>query len=109
MTDVIITGGCTVYPAEVEQELKAHPAVLDCVVVGLPDPKWGERVTAVVQAHAQQEVALDELARFVRDRLGGVKSPKHVEIWPDLPRSKAGKILKAEVRRILHERGDTAW
>lgn len=94
---------------EVEQALMAHPAVLDCTVVGLPDPTWGERVTAVVQLHARQEVALDELARFVRDRLGGVKSPKRVEIWPDLPRSKAGKILTAEVKRTLQARGDAAW
>src|SRR5262249_7554846 len=51
LKDMIITGGFNVYSAEVEQALLAHPAVQDCAVVGLPDPKWGERVTAVVQLH----------------------------------------------------------
>ena len=53
--EMIITGGFNVYSAEVEQALLAHPAVLDCAVVGLPDDKWGERVTAVVQLHPGQD------------------------------------------------------
>jgi acyl-CoA synthetase (AMP-forming)/AMP-acid ligase II len=86
---------------EVEQALMAHPAVLDCAVVGLPDPRWGERVTAIVQLHPGHDVELDDIARFVRARLGGVKAPKQLEIWPDLPRSKVGKILKADIKRTL--------
>jgi len=101
LKDMIITGGFNVYSAEVEQALMTHPGILDCAVVGLPDPKWGERVTAVVQARPGQEVARDEIAGFVRAILGGVKAPKQVEVWPDLPRSKVGKVLKAEVRRAL--------
>jgi fatty-acyl-CoA synthase len=107
LKDMIITGGFNVYSAEVEQALLAHPAILDCAVVGLPDPKWGERVTAIVQLHPGQEVALDEVARFVRDRLGGVKAPKQVEIWPDLPRSRVGKVLKTEVKARLRTAGNT--
>jgi acyl-CoA synthetase (AMP-forming)/AMP-acid ligase II len=104
--DTIITGGLDVDCGEVEQSLLAHPAVLDCAVVGLPDGRWGERVTAVIQAQPGQEVELDELARFVRDALGNVKAPKKVEIWPDLPRSRAGTVLKAEVRsRLLRRDG----
>jgi fatty-acyl-CoA synthase len=98
---MIITGGFNVYSAEVEQALLAHPAVLDCAVVGLPDEKWGERVTAVIQPHPGQAVTGADLRAFVRERLGGVKTPKQVEVWPDLPRSRIGKVLKAEVKSRL--------
>ena len=99
--DMIITGGFNVYSAEVEQAVLAHPAVLDCAVVGLPDDKWGERVTAVVQAHPGHEVPGDDLRAFVKGRLGSVKTPKQVEVWADLPRSRVGKVLKSEVRSRL--------
>ncbi len=99
--DMIITGGFNVYSAEVEQALLAHPAVQDCAVIGLPDDKWGERVTAVVQLRAGQSVSEAEMRAFVKERLGSVKAPKQVEVWPDLPRSKVGKILKAEVKAQL--------
>ena len=104
--DMIITGGFNVYSAEVEQALLAHPAVLDCAVIGLPDDKWGERVTAVIQPHPGQDLADADLRAFVKDRLGSVKAPKQVEVWPDLPRSKVGKVLKAEVKsRLLDDSG----
>jgi len=100
--DMIITGGFNVYSAEVEQVLLAHPGVQDCAVVGLPDGKWGERVTAVVQLHAGHELAEGELRAFAKERLGSVKAPKQVEIWADLPRSPVGKVLKKDVRfRLL--------
>ena len=99
--DMIISGGFNVYSAEVEQALLAHPAVLDCAVVGLPDDKWGERVAAVIQSHPGQDVADDELRTFVKARLGSVKTPKQIEVWPDLPRSKVGKVLKNEVKSRL--------
>lgn len=104
--DMIITGGFNVYSAEVEQALQAHPAVQDSAVVGLPDEKWGERVTAVVQLRATGQAEPVELTAFVKERLGSVKTPKQVEIWPDLPRSKVGKILKAEIRDRLSTRDD---
>ncbi len=105
--DMIITGGFNVYSAEVEQALLAHPAVLDCAVIGLPDDKWGERVTAVIQPHPGQDLADADLRAFVKDRLGSVKAPKQVEVWPDLPRSKVGKVLKAEVKsRLLDDSGN---
>jgi fatty-acyl-CoA synthase len=96
--DMIITGGFNVYSAEVEQVLLAHPAVQDCAVIGLPDEKWGERVTAVVQLRPGQTVTGEEVRSFVKERLGSVKAPKQVEIWPDLPRSKVGKILKVDIK-----------
>jgi len=105
--DMIITGGFNVYSAEVEQALLTHPAVLDCAVIGLPDDKWGERVTAVIQPHPGQDLADADLRAFVKDQLGSVKAPKQVEVWPDLPRSKLGKVLKAEVKsRLLDDSGN---
>jgi len=99
--DMIITGGFNVYSAEVEQAVMAHPAVRDCAVVGLPDDKWGERVTAVVELHDGRPLGDGELREFVKERLGSVKAPKQVEVWQDLPRSKIGKVLKAAVRTRL--------
>ncbi|MFW0795059.1 long-chain fatty acid--CoA ligase [Gordonia sp. CPCC 205515] len=99
--DMIITGGFNVYSAEVEQALMAHEAVRDCAVVGLPDEKWGERVTAVVLLHEEASVDTDDLVRFVKHKIGSVKAPKQIEMWDDLPRSTLGKILKTDIRATL--------
>jgi fatty-acyl-CoA synthase len=99
--DVVITGGFNVYSTEVEQAIMQHPAVQDCAVVGLPDDKWGERVTAVLQLRSGAAVEPAEIASFVKQRIGSVKTPKQIEIWPDLPRSKVGKILKKDVKTRL--------
>ena len=99
--DMVITGGFNVYSAEVEQALMAHEAVRDCAVIGLPDEKWGERVTAVVQLQPGAHAEGGELTAFVKARLGSVEAPKQIEIWPDLPRSTVGKVLKTEIRSAL--------
>ena len=99
--DMVITGGFNVYSTEVEQALMEHPAVADCAVVGLPDEKWGERVTAVVQLRPGQSASGHELAAFVKERIGSVKAPKQVEVWADLPRSKVGKVLKTDIKATL--------
>ena len=96
--DMIISGGFNVYSIEVEQALLQHPDVMDSAVFGLPDAKWGERVAAVVQLHAGRAPTAEELIAYVKGRIGSVKAPKQVDIWPDLPRSKVGKVLKKEIR-----------
>ena len=96
--DMIITGGFNVYSIEVEQALQQHEAVLDCAVIGLPDEKWGERVTAVIQLRDGFSVAPDTLMAFVKAQIGSVKTPKQIETWAELPRSKVGKVLKKEIR-----------
>jgi fatty-acyl-CoA synthase len=101
--DMIITGGFNVYPAEVEQALQAHPAVQDCAVFGVPDEKWGESVTAVVECRPGAEADADAILAFVRDRLGPVKTPKTLRFIDNLPRSNAGKVLRAELRRPYWE------
>jgi acyl-CoA synthetase (AMP-forming)/AMP-acid ligase II len=101
--DMVITGGFNVYSAEVEQALMAHDAVRDCAVIGLPDEKWGERVTAVVQLWHDAAVEQGELIAFVKARIGSVKAPKQIEFWPELPRSTVGKVLKADIRATLRK------
>ena len=68
--------------------------------------RWtrGERVAAVVQAHAGRTLNVEELIHFVKGRIGSVKAPKQVDIWPDLPRSKVGKVLKKEIRATILSR-----
>jgi len=99
--DMIITGGFNVYSVEVENALRAFEPVQDCAVIGLPDAKWGERVVAVVQPRDGASVDSRVLADFVKQRIGSVKTPKQIEVWKDLPRSKVGKVLKAEVKKQL--------
>jgi acyl-CoA synthetase (AMP-forming)/AMP-acid ligase II len=106
--DMIITGGFNVYSVEVEQALMQHPDVQDCAVVGLPDEKWGERVVAVLQAQAGRVLDPRDVLAFVKTRIGSVKTPKQIEIWPDLPRSKVGKVMKKDVRAELLRRSEAA-
>ena len=96
--DVIISGGFNIYPSEVERVVWSHPAVLDCAVIGVPDEKWGEAVTAVVELKAGQAVEPQTLISLCKDALGSVQAPKSV-IFRALPRSDNGKVLK----RVLRE------
>lgn len=95
--DLIISGGFNVFPSEVEQVIWGHPAVADCAVIGLPDEKWGERVTAVVELKEGQEVDGAELVALCREALGPVKTPKEI-VFRTLPRSPVGKVLKRALR-----------
>jgi fatty-acyl-CoA synthase len=99
--DMIITGGFNVYSVEVEQALRAHEAVQDCAVVGLPDDRWGERIVAVLQARPGFEIDTEAVIAFVKQQIGSVKTPKQIEVWNDLPRSRVGKVLKADIRTKL--------
>ena len=96
---MIITGGFNVYSAEVEQALLAHPAVQDCAVIGLPDEKWGERVAAVVQLRAGPDRRpRTSCAPSSRSGSAASRRPSRSRSGPDLPRSKVGKVLKAEIK-----------
>jgi acyl-CoA synthetase (AMP-forming)/AMP-acid ligase II len=106
--DMIITGGFNVYSVEVEQALLQHPDVRDSAVIGLPDDKWGEKVVAVVQLHDGRTAQPAEIIAFVKQRIGSVKAPKHLDIWPDLPRSKVGKVLKKDIRAEMLKRAAEA-
>lgn len=98
-SDLIISGGENVYPAEVEQALRRHPAVAEVCVVGLPDEAWGQRVAAVVVLRSTATAA--ELISFGRTQLGGYKLPRHIEIVESLPQTASGKISREAVRQML--------
>ncbi len=95
--DMIVSGGENVYSTEVEDALYRHPAVLEAAVFGVPDPKWGEAVHAVVVPRSPVEA--DELVAHCRELIAGYKVPKEIDVREEpLPKSGAGKVLKRELR-----------
>ncbi|MFE0154832.1 class I adenylate-forming enzyme family protein [Nonomuraea sp. NPDC059007] len=96
--DMIISGGVNVAPREVEEALAAYPGVAEAAVVGLPDERWGERVTAFVVTEPGAAVEAARLVEHCRRRLSGAKLPRQIEFVPALPRNAAGKILKRELK-----------
>ena len=102
--DMIESGGENVYPAEVENVILKHPAIADAAVIGLPDERWGEAVSAVVVAAAGRDLALAELQSFARRELAGFKIPRRLELVDELPRNGAGKIQKHVLRAMFAAR-----
>jgi acyl-CoA synthetase (AMP-forming)/AMP-acid ligase II len=96
--DMVITGGENVYPREVEAVLAEHPGVGDVAVLGLPDPRWGQVVTAVL---AGASVSDEELAAWARERLASYKVPRRWIHIDELPRNVTGKVLKHRLRDTL--------
>lgn len=103
-TDMVITGGVNVYPAEVEAVLHAHPDVADAAVIGVPDDDWGERVHAVVAPRPGRMIDPTALDAFVAVRLAGFKRPRSWDVRAELPRTESGKLLK-RVLRAQHRDG----
>jgi O-succinylbenzoic acid--CoA ligase len=100
-TDRIVSGGVTVDAVEVEEALRAHPAVAEACVVGLPDEEWGERVAAWI-VPAPGGVDGDALTAFLRERLSGPKLPRVLHVAAqDLPRNANGKVDRAAVRAVF--------
>ncbi len=100
--DVIISGGENVASVEVERVLDAHPAVLECAVVGAPDEQWGEIPVAFVTPQEGAQVDADELLAFVRERIAGFKVPRRVE-FVELPKTSTGKIQKNVLRARVRD------
>ena len=94
---VVNSGGEKVYPAEVEAAIAEHPAVLDCVVFGLPDERWGEIVAAAVALREGTSVTVEELQAHVGARLAGYKKPRRISIGP-IERGATGKVRLAVLR-----------
>ena len=95
LKELIVSGGENVAPLEVEQALLAHPAVSDAGVAGLPDPEWGEAVTAFVVL--REPAAAEELRQWCRERLDPFKVPKAIHEVERLPRSPGGKLLRGQL------------
>jgi len=104
--DMLISGGFNVYPREVEDVLMSCDGVVEAAVVGLPDEKWGDRVHAVVSGRPDLDSGV--VLTWAKSRLASYKCPKDVEIWQELPKSAANKILRRKVREIIVDRDSAA-
>ena len=103
--DVINTGGETVSSLEVERQILKHPAIAECAVVGTPDPRFQEKVTAVVSLTPKHNLDPEELIEFCKDKLAGNKRPRRVEIIKseEFPRTSMGKLIKKQLRDRFSE------
>jgi fatty-acyl-CoA synthase len=100
---VINTGGEKVFPEEVEEVLKLHPAVQDAVCVGVPDERFGESICAVVEVADGATVSADEVIAYVQARLARYKAPRRVITVPSIGRSPAGKVDYKALQRLARE------
>ena len=96
--DMILSGGENIASAEIERVLSAHPAVLECAVIAVPDDKWGEVAKALVVLRADQTTTETDILDHCRSHLAGFKVPKSVEFLASLPKGGTGKILKKVLR-----------
>jgi acyl-CoA synthetase (AMP-forming)/AMP-acid ligase II len=101
--DMIVTGGFNVFSAEVEAVVMELPAIRECAVVAAPHPHWGEAVTAVVALNAGAAITEAEVMAHCKSRLGGVKTPKSVHVWDELPKTGANKMDKKAIRKTFWE------
>ena len=97
--DMIVSGGENVFPAEVEDLLSGHYAILEAAVFGVDDEEFGQRLKAVVVLRAGAAVTEDEIRGHVKSNLAGYKVPRDIEFVDELPRTSTGKVLKRELRR----------
>jgi fatty-acyl-CoA synthase len=102
--DMIISGGENIYPAEVENALLAHPDIVECAVIGLPDEKWGEVPRAVVVVREGARLGPDEVLASLAGRIAKYKIPKSVVVADELPRTASGKLLKPRIRSLYGAR-----
>jgi fatty-acyl-CoA synthase len=101
LKDMVISGGENVYPAEVESALFKHEAIAEVAVIGLPDEKWGEAVTAIAALYKDQTLTLEELREFAGPLLAKYKLPLRLHLVEALPRNPAGKVLKFVLKEEL--------
>jgi fatty-acyl-CoA synthase len=96
--DMVISGGWNIYPKEIEATIHEYPAVADVAVVGVPDPKWGEALKAVVVLHSGKKATAEEIIQFCKDRKGSIKAPKSVDFVDQIPLTSVGKHDKKALR-----------
>jgi len=101
--DMIVSGGENIYPAEVENALFQHPAVVDAAVIGIPSEQWGESVLAFLVVQGDEKPTTEDLIEFCRSHLAGYKLPRQVEFVDVLPRNASGKVLKNQLREPYWE------
>ena len=99
--DIIKTGGFKVSALEIEEELRTHPAIAECAVVGIEDPDWGERICVAVELIRGETLALPELSAWAKQRLAPYKVPRSLVSVDALPRNAMGKVMKPEVAKLF--------
>ena len=102
-SDLIITGGENVYPREVENALRRHPAIEEAVVVSMADAEWGQRVAAAIQVKHGKTLSPQEVMRFARQELAGYKIPRQIRFVDGFPRTASGKIQRQTVQKDFDE------
>lgn len=105
-SDVVISGGVNIYPAEIEQVLMLHPSVLDAAVVGVPDAKWGQSVKAYVVVRDGERLDLEAIQAHCTRHLADFKKPRSVEFRRELPKNAGGKTMKARLADPEGAHGD---
>src|SRR5690606_23101144 len=95
--DMVISGGINIFTTEIEEIILSHPEVIEVAVVGLPDEKWGEVLSAYIVS-SNESLSPEEIKSYCEGKVSGYKKPKHVTFVESLPRTAAGKILKRELR-----------
>lgn len=106
LKDMIISGGFNVYPKEVEDAIARHPSVAEVAVIGVPDPHWGEAVTAVITLREGAQATDEDIIRATKEEIGAVNTPKSVHFLADrLPQTPLGKPDKKALRQLFS--GDT--
>jgi long-chain acyl-CoA synthetase len=99
-SDLILVSGFNVYPAEVERVLDAHPAVAESAIIGVPDPRTGSAVRAVVVLQPGQQLTFEALREHASGQLARYKVPTSVNFLPALPHSLTGKVSRARLREL---------
>jgi fatty-acyl-CoA synthase len=97
-SSIINTGGEKVYAEEVEEMILEHPEVRDVAVTGVPDDRWGEAVTAMVEIEPDADLGPEDIIEYCRERMAGYKKPKNVFIIDEVPRSATGKLERGTLR-----------
>jgi fatty-acyl-CoA synthase/long-chain acyl-CoA synthetase len=97
-TDMIISGGMNIYPAEIEAALEQHPGIYDVAVFGIPSQQWGEAVHATVVRSPGSSLTSEQITAFAREHLASYKVPRSVDFATELPRTGSGKLLKRQLR-----------
>jgi o-succinylbenzoate---CoA ligase len=100
-SDLIISGGENIYPAEVETALLTHPAVAEAGVTGIEDPQWGQVPIAFCVLRSNQTASPQELIQFCKERLAGYKIPRSIYLVEELPRNASRKLLRRELRKMI--------
>jgi malonyl-CoA/methylmalonyl-CoA synthetase len=101
--DIIKTGGYKVSALEIEEVLRTHPDIVECAVVGVEDPEWGERVAVAVELQAGGSLDLETLKGWSKDRLAPYKIPRALRVVSTLPRNAMGKVTKPDVAALFRE------